>query len=797
MPTSASRYPLHDLFLGPHGEHGALLRRLIDTVLDDHVSWRTAGQPADAWPDTGPAVNELAAATTELGERLRGTYPFPAQHWAAHQQSDVMLGSVLGVLAGTLGNGNIVSSESSPAGIALEFEATRQVLEMLGYPLPPLPYHSPADEPAYRAGCEDTFAWAHLLSGGSAANLEALWLARLVTYLPIRVRAIAEHLNLQIPVSVGANHVRSITTVDTPSLLGLSSENALRTLTELQSAVLRERTSGTDEARQEQAERIVADALGSSRAADAVRAAISASPPVILAPGTAHYSIRKSADVLGIDRDAVWVVDVNQQFRLDLADLERNLDRAEREGRTVVAVVAVIGTTEEGAVDPLRGVLELRARRPHQFWVHADAAWGGYLTSLLRPGRLDEAIADARNALAVAGIDHSESSDAGWLNVLCADVDALVHQLEPDLRAGGPTGWRSRALTHLLPGVEQALLTAPDAGLAEEDRARAVKRLTDFRIQAADQLAGTPLEEVHRRARSAAPDQARQRFVSNLGLPDHAAEHLYEQLTAIAEADSITIDPHKLGHTAYPAGMVCFRHDQVRDVMAVRAPYISLQAKGVPGTRRVPLVHNDDDGSVVIDSPNAWTLEGSRPASAAASLWLTHRVLPLRRDGHGRLMAGYLRQARRLWEKLGTIDFGNRKIIPFMPDGPDSNLVLFTGWEAQWAPTFSAVNTINTELLGVLQQPGGGWPSVRPPRGQAFLSQTKLGAAHFPFSSFAPVLAKHGLVLDQAEYESAGGPDLTVLRVVVADPYVGALGADADPVDGLVEAISDALMGVS
>ena len=56
--------------------------------------------------------------------------------------------------------------------------------------------------------------------------------------------------------------------------------------------------------------------------------------------------------------------------------------------RPVYTVVSVIGSTEESAVDPLKGVLELR-HRLHKtglsFTVHADAAWGGYFAAILRP----------------------------------------------------------------------------------------------------------------------------------------------------------------------------------------------------------------------------------------------------------------------------------------------------------------------------------------------------------------------------------------------------------------------------
>lgn len=51
--------------------------------------------------------------------------------------------------------------------------------------------------------------------------------------------------------------------------------------------------------------------------------------------------------------------------------------------------MAVIGSTEEGAVDPLRNILALRKRfqaKGLSFVVHGDAAWGGYFATMLPRG---------------------------------------------------------------------------------------------------------------------------------------------------------------------------------------------------------------------------------------------------------------------------------------------------------------------------------------------------------------------------------------------------------------------------
>lgn len=57
-----------------------------------------------------------------------------------------------------------------------------------------------------------------------------------------------------------------------------------------------------------------------------------------------------------------------------------------KEKRAVYLVTGVIGTTEEGAIDPLVDMIDLRQKLREQglnFSVHGDAAWGGYFCSML------------------------------------------------------------------------------------------------------------------------------------------------------------------------------------------------------------------------------------------------------------------------------------------------------------------------------------------------------------------------------------------------------------------------------
>ena len=67
--------------------------------------------------------------------------------------------------------------------------------------------------------------------------------------------------------------------------------------------------------------------------------------------------------------------------------LKDELEKALRDRRPVIEVVAVAGTTEEGAVDPIEVIASIRdemAARGLAFSLHCDAAYGGYFAACFR-----------------------------------------------------------------------------------------------------------------------------------------------------------------------------------------------------------------------------------------------------------------------------------------------------------------------------------------------------------------------------------------------------------------------------
>lgn len=88
----------------------------------------------------------------------------------------------------------------------------------------------------------------------------------------------------------------------------------------------------------------------------------------VIASEQAHYTHSRISAVLGIPFTAV---PVTHDGRMDIGQLEKVLQAGD-----VGTVVATMGTTGLGAVDPLPDILELRDK--YKFRVHADAAYGGY-----------------------------------------------------------------------------------------------------------------------------------------------------------------------------------------------------------------------------------------------------------------------------------------------------------------------------------------------------------------------------------------------------------------------------------
>lgn len=88
----------------------------------------------------------------------------------------------------------------------------------------------------------------------------------------------------------------------------------------------------------------------------------------IAASAQAHYTHQRISSVLGLPFEPVAC---DARARMNPAALEKRLARGD-----IGTVVATVGTTGCGAVDPLADILQLKSR--YNFRLHVDAAYGGY-----------------------------------------------------------------------------------------------------------------------------------------------------------------------------------------------------------------------------------------------------------------------------------------------------------------------------------------------------------------------------------------------------------------------------------
>ncbi|GGT91852.1 pyridoxal phosphate-dependent decarboxylase family protein [Streptomyces lateritius] len=101
-----------------------------------------------------------------------------------------------------------------------------------------------------------------------------------------------------------------------------------------------------------------------------------------------HFSVQKSATLLGLGADAVISVPVDRTKRMQSVVLAAELEACRAEGLVPMAIVATAGTTDFGSIDPLPEIAALASE--YGAWMHVDAAYGcGLLASPTRRHLLD------------------------------------------------------------------------------------------------------------------------------------------------------------------------------------------------------------------------------------------------------------------------------------------------------------------------------------------------------------------------------------------------------------------------
>lgn len=116
----------------------------------------------------------------------------------------------------------------------------------------------------------------------------------------------------------------------------------------------------------------------------------SRSAPVLVAHADAHYSVTRSAGILGLGTDQIVSAALDDRRRIDPNLLDGLLSSLRTRGVPIIAVSAASCATPIGAFDPLTDIAAVCQR--HEVWLHVDAAHGGALAFSPRHRHLLEGI---------------------------------------------------------------------------------------------------------------------------------------------------------------------------------------------------------------------------------------------------------------------------------------------------------------------------------------------------------------------------------------------------------------------
>jgi aromatic-L-amino-acid decarboxylase len=154
---------------------------------------------------------------------------------------------------------------------------------------------------------------------------------------------------------------------------------------------------------------------------------LAATPPLTVYCSTeTHSATEKDVKIIGLGRRNLRKIPVDDAFAMRPDRLEQAIVEDRAGGARPICVVATLGTTGVGAVDPLRPIGEVCRR--HGLWLHVDAAWAG--SALVLP----------EHRFMLDGVELADSfvfNPHKWLftNFDCSahfvrDPDALIRTLE-------------------------------------------------------------------------------------------------------------------------------------------------------------------------------------------------------------------------------------------------------------------------------------------------------------------------------------------------------------------------------
>ena len=386
-------------FLGAKGENKDYMVRLLSQSIDEHAEFRAhnfkEGDPGyiddtiKESPEYQGAQDALEEHVKDLSLKLHNSVPFFSPRYQAHMNWDTVMPGNLGYMTAMMYNQNNVATEGGPETCKLEKEVGQQLCRMFEF-----------KRPDARSEESQFDSWGHITADGTIANIESMWVARNLKFYPLAIKEalmntpqLAEALDkllVEIREPEGLNGGKIVMVVKRKRLVDCTDWQLLN-IDGDQITALPTNISDLCHLKEGELDTYLSPyLLQNVGLLEYARKYPELRNAKIFVPATKHYSWPKAGTLIGLGQDNIVGIPVDENCRMRMDSLREELLKCARIGNPVLMVVAVIGSTEEGVVDNLDGIMKLREEcktdpdfKYMNFNLHCDAAWGGYLKSMM------------------------------------------------------------------------------------------------------------------------------------------------------------------------------------------------------------------------------------------------------------------------------------------------------------------------------------------------------------------------------------------------------------------------------
>jgi len=340
---------LKTFFLGPQAENKEWVLEAVTYLFQQWFSWRENYFPKDGVAITQDnriqtefvlKQNSLMELLKVLSKRFEDEVPKFTPRYVGHMFSEFSLPALMGHILTLLHNPNNISGEASKVGIQIEREAIDDLCKMVGW--------------------NSSEGTGHFTSGGTIANFESLLRAKNRLYLwlglgtYLKEKRLSDHTLFQFAQMGWEQFDLELSRINNADFTQWKEQwlvNPIRFANHV-SQIFQVTFEG----------------------------------PVLLVPQSKHYSWPKGTQLLGMGSDRLVPINLTQEGRMDVNHLKEVIEMCKMQNLPIAGVVSVAGTTELGTIDPINEIndeLKNQTEQGYYFWHHVDAAYGGFLCSMI------------------------------------------------------------------------------------------------------------------------------------------------------------------------------------------------------------------------------------------------------------------------------------------------------------------------------------------------------------------------------------------------------------------------------